>query len=152
MSKRSKSKKTQERRLPVPRGLWSRLMEVFNEAYLHRSTIFYLDIPNLCVLSLPRGEAPPESSTPSTKPAGWKQAKREANNERVRARLRDAPGTLAEIPCYSDKDEENDWRDFLQRFPSEKYRRQLHQARREFNGGPRDLLNRLVEDYPDENE
>jgi hypothetical protein len=115
--------------------VWSRVMEAFQSS--HHNTTFYLDLVERRVVSL---RQPSERDNEMVK----------AEQEYLKARLEAAPESLARIPCYSYEDEEGDWVEFLLRFPDAQYRRKLHQARREFNGGSRDLLNRLVEDYPGE--
>jgi hypothetical protein len=136
VSKRSKKSQGNE---PNPRHrgyLWGQLMRVFQQATSCGANTFYLDIVERRVVSIPK-----ESS---------ESCASEAEHEVFRARLESTPQTLLPIPIYSWEEEMKDWREFLLRFPDPQFRKKLDRASREFNGGSRDLLNRLVEDYPEE--
>lgn len=136
MPKRSKKSEENERN-PRHRGyLWGQLMQVFQQATVYGANTYYLDIVERRVVSIPK-----EASEGSAS---------EAEHEVFRARLESTPPTLLPIPIYSWEEEMKDWREFLLRFPDPQFRKKLDRASREFNGGSRDLLNRLVEDYPEE--
>jgi hypothetical protein len=105
----------------------------------------YLDKPGRRILGLPH-----EPSRGANGPR-WEVEMQKAQRERLLQRLQSQPETLAWIPRYdADREAEEDWSAFLQRYPSQRYRDTLDRAYREFNGGPRDLWNVLATDYPGE--